>query len=152
MSSSDSEDETYETTPPELRDAAKEVARDVLPTKSRSKYEDAYKNFIEWQKINKAITSENCLLVYFKKLMERYKPSTVWSLYSMVKSSIKLNENIDISVDHKLSATLKNNAIRYECKKSKLFTGEQIKIFLNEAPDFVHLANKVNLIIINYIF
>ena len=58
---------------PEFRVLAENVAQDLLLSKSKKYYEAAYEKFVEWKK-NKAITSENCLLVYFTEMCKKFKP------------------------------------------------------------------------------
>lgn len=143
MASSESEEDVL-CTPPEMRVAAQASIENVLPDKSKKKYEKCYEEFVQWKLSKKAITSENCLLVYFQDVVDKYKPTTAWSMYSMLKCMIKIKENIDISKFHKLIAKLKKHAIGHESKKAKVFTAEEIHKYLFEAPDEIHLANKVS--------
>lgn len=71
------------------------------------------------EKNNKAITSENCLKVYFKELIEKYKPSTIWSIYSKLKSTIQIHEKISIKIYKELSALISQNSRGYKGKKRK---------------------------------
>lgn len=68
MSSNESDDEGR-CTPPEMRETTKQISKDLLPKKSKEVYEEAYRKFVVWKNENKAITSENCIKVYFKQLM-----------------------------------------------------------------------------------
>ena len=56
---------------PELRVLAENVTQDLLPSKSMF---IAYEKFVERKKNNKAITSGNCLLVYFNEMANKFKP------------------------------------------------------------------------------
>lgn len=143
MANSESEEEVI-CTPPEMRVAAQESLQNVLPDKSKKKYEKCYEEFVQWKLAKKAITSENCLLVFFQEIVDKYKPTTAWSIYSMLKSMIKIKEKIDISKFHSLIPKLKKHAVGHESKKAKVFTAEEIDKYLFEAPDEVHLANKVS--------
>lgn len=144
MSSDEANDEGNNCTPPEMRETAKEISKDLLPKQSKEVYEEAYRKFVEWKSANKAITSENCLKVYFKDLMEIYKPSTIWSIYSKLKSTIQIYEHIAIENFKELAALLSQNSRGYQGKKSKIFTTEQINTFLETAPDEIYLSYKVN--------
>lgn len=126
--------------PPEIREKAEEMRNNLLPKQSKDVYEDAYKKYAEWKSTNKAITSENCLKVYFNDLIKHYKPSTIWSIYSKLKSTIQIYENISIENYKELTALLSQNSRGYKSKKSKVFTSEQINSFLENAPDEIHLA------------
>jgi len=53
----------------------------LLPEKSKKLYEKAYKDFKDWcmeKKVDDTIT-ENLLLVYFTKKLNKLKGSTAWS-------------------------------------------------------------------------
>lgn len=64
----------------------------------------------------------------------------------MVKSTLQINENVDISTYKKLIAFLKRQNDYYEPKKSKVLTMENVLTFLNMAPDDTFLLVKVVLI------
>jgi hypothetical protein len=63
------------------------------------------------------------------------KSSTSWSRYSMLKASLVVNNNVDISKYCKLVAFLKRQSVGYKAKKSKIFSREQIFKFLSTAHD-----------------
>lgn len=73
------------------------------------------------------------------------KSSTLWGRYSMLKTMISLNENIEMKKFSKLISLLKTTKKGYQPKKVKVFTGQEIQQFLNEAPNIKYLAIKVNL-------
>lgn len=64
----------------------------------------------------------------------------------MLKSTIQINENMDISQYKKLLAFLKRQNDTYEAKKSQVLTMENVTMFLKEAPDDKFLLMKVVLI------
>lgn len=145
MSESENE-ESFQGTPPELLKAADDVRVESLPQKSRELYWSVYNTFIEWKaekKVNKI--SENILLAYFGELAKKYKSSTLWSKYSMLRSTIFIKHNLKIDEFQGLIAFLKQNSSGYEAKKSKVLSPEEIKKFMNEAPDDMYLATKVSL-------
>lgn len=78
---------------------------------------------------------------YFYVLSEQYSPSTLWARYSMLRSVLKVKHNIDIDRYHTLKSFLKTNG--FEPKKSKILKGEEIKNFLETAPDQTYLDVKV---------
>lgn len=137
-------DSEFSLTPPELVEAAKVASQKLLPAKSRKIYENAFSRFMEW-KMKKACSSlsETVLLAYFSELTQQQKPSTVWSNYSMIKSMLQSNNNVDISKYFKLITFLKQNGKGYTPKKSAIFTSTNISDFLNNAPDEVYLMAKV---------
>ncbi|XP_071573031.1 uncharacterized protein [Temnothorax nylanderi] len=87
--------------------------------------------------------SEHTLLAYFKELSKSQKPSTMWGIYSMLKATIKINNDIDIYKYNTLIAFLKRQAKGFQSKKSNILTPEQIKKFIDEAPDDTYLATKL---------
>lgn len=138
MSDSDSE---FEFTPPHI---AKNIVLNLLPEKSKEKYNKQYKIFCDWCETKKiAKFTENVLLVYFMEKSKTIKSSTLWSIYSMLKATIMVNKDIDISHFKKLIAFMKKNSVGYRAKKSKIFSRIQINEFLSEAPDERYLMMKV---------
>lgn len=132
-------------TPPEMRAMVETLNNELLPTKSRERYKQTYITFKQWQESKKLkIMTENILLAYFSEMSEKLSPPTLWSNYSMLKSTIATNDSIDISQYHKLTAYLKRLSEGYKGKKSKVLTSEQINQFLSEAPDEIYLAAKVS--------
>lgn len=133
-----------EDTPPHLRDKALNAAQNLLPKTSDKRYNLTFENFNKWREANKADKiSENVMLAYFNELSEKLKPSTIWSKYSMLKSTININCNIDIGTYKKLTAFVKRQSDGFKSKKSKVLSAENIDSFLKEAPDVTYLATKV---------
>ncbi|XP_058797985.1 shootin-1-like isoform X1 [Phymastichus coffea] len=140
MSSSDSEEEVP------FQPESQKDGKDSIPAKSKLKYEKAYETYVEWKKKIGVTTTENWLIEYFNRYMQKYKPPSVLAHYSMLKSLIKVHENINIGNYSILNAKLKTYATGYESKKSLVFTNDQLSKYLQEAPDRIHLANKVVMI------
>lgn len=148
----DSESEISEAgTPPSVIEAANSASNDILPDKSRERYEFVYKKFMDWRNGNQINSfSENVLLAYVGKLSKDLKPSTVWSMYSMLRSTINIKHNVDISQYAKLKAFLKRKSTGFKSKKAKVLTSQQIQTFIHDAPDVKFLFTKV--ILFNLIF
>lgn len=145
MSSSSSDNEIM-CTPPDIRDKAKIATHNLLPTKSRERYEHVYRKFMDW-KLEHHIKSfsENVMLAYFEELSTEMKPSSLWSIYSMLKSTININhEATDISKYPKLIALLKRKSDGFKSKKSATLSTNEINTFLQTAPDSSHLLTKVS--------
>lgn len=137
-------DETFSFTPPEILKAAEETSINLLPKKSRQKYEKVYKDFLNWRCAkNTSSFSENVLLAYFSELSNKFKCSSLWSIYSMLRSTINLHNGVKIEEYSKLRTFLKRKTEGHIAKKSKTFSSEQINIFINDAPDEIYLAIKV---------
>lgn len=119
-----------------------------LPNKSRKQYEKQYELFMDW-KMTKNITSfsEDVLLAYFNELSNKFKSTSLWVHYSMIKATLNIKNQIDISNYTELTAFLRNKSAGYETKKSKTFSSADIKKFINEAPDDVYFSTKVILFV-----
>ncbi|KAJ3642669.1 hypothetical protein Zmor_025430 [Zophobas morio] len=130
-------------------DEAKEACLDLFPEKSMKRYELTYKLFKEWcTDKGTTIVSESLLLAYFLEKSKKFKaPSSLWCEYSMLKSTLFINENVDISKYPKLRAFLKRKNDGYRPKKASVFTREEISLFLEGAPDDMYLLMKVVMII-----
>lgn len=138
-------DTELENTPPDISEKASEVCNSLLPKTSKEKYELAYKKFMDWRKNKNIICSfsENVLLVYFEELSKTLKSSTLWSQYSMLRSTLSVKNNINISKYEKLKAFLKRKSENYAPKQSKTFTCEEVQQFLECASDEKYLLAKV---------
>ncbi|KAG4075855.1 hypothetical protein HA402_003681 [Bradysia odoriphaga] len=67
--------------------------------------------------------------------------------YSMLKKTLRVKDNIDISTFNNLRELLKRKEDDYFAKKSKILTLEDIYRFIKQAPDEIYLVTKVALII-----
>ncbi|XP_051173727.1 putative uncharacterized protein DDB_G0282133 [Leptopilina boulardi] len=118
-----------------------------LPAKSKEKYEAVYQHFTAWQAAKKIKNlSENVVLSYFNELIGKVKPPTLWARYSMLKSTLKINNNIDIRSYTQLNALLRKESKGYKSEKPKILSSKEILEFLNNAPDHNYLATKVAII------
>ncbi|KAJ8913974.1 hypothetical protein NQ315_008966 [Exocentrus adspersus] len=63
--------------------------------------------------------------------------------YSMVKSMLMVNENIDMSKFSKAIAFLKKESVSHQSKQSKVLTREEVDRFMKEAPIETFLLIKV---------
>ena len=120
-------------TPPELKKIADEASLNLLPEKSRKKYLVVYEKFTNWRNERKAPTTENVLLAYFNELSTSFKPSSLWSVHSMLKSTLKINVKIDIPKFSKLLAYLKRINEGYTPTKAHILSDANIGIFLHPA-------------------
>lgn len=89
--------EDGENVPLDIVESAKLVVLDLLPDKSKERYEQEYDTFKKWMNKNHVRKiNEDAVLVYFFKLSKTLKPSTLWSKYSMVRSCVNIKDNTDI--------------------------------------------------------
>jgi integrase len=144
MVDSDSESDEMSNAPPDIAD---EKNLNLLPKKSGDLYKKQYSVFIQWCN-EKKITeyNENVLLAFFSQKAEKYKSSTLWSTFSMLKATLIAKNNINIGSYPKLMAYLKRQNVGYKAKKSNVFTKSEINTFLLQAPDDTYLMCKVCLI------
>lgn len=127
-------------------EAQKIVQIETLPKKSSERYMLVYKTYSIWKSENKSLLSdseENNLIVYFNDLKSKARPTTLWSIWSMLRKTLSTNDNINISNFFNLKCLLKNNAKGYKPKKASTLKWDQIMKFMTEAPDHVYLAAKV---------
>lgn len=138
-------DSEIECTPPELREAAISAGKNLLPEKSGFRYEKCFKEFKNWCDIkNVKNCTENVVLAYFNEKSQNRKPSTLWATYSMLRTTLDINDKVDISKYTKLIAFLKKKNVGYTPKKSSVFCRADIDKFINEAP-LEYLVEKVNI-------
>lgn len=72
----------------------------------------------------------------------KYKPSTLWTEYSMLRTTIQSKHNIDISYKE-LWAYLQTSSFGYLPQKLSVFELDEMRRFLSEADDKEFLAVKV---------
>lgn len=134
-----------EEVPEEILLAAENLKEDLLPEKSRKRYEKEYTLFCKWSKEKKNVNfeREEVFLAYFYELSKSYQPSTLWSRYSMLKTMLKLKKNVDIGMHFKLISFLKKKMVGFRPKKSKILTTSDMEKFIDSAPDDTYLLIKV---------
>lgn len=132
--------------PQEIAEASKRVEDNLLPKKSVSRYEKTYEQFMEkcLRKNVEKNFSETVLLAYFGEKSEKVQSSTMWSIYSMIKSTLLLKQNVDISKYCKLIAFLKRNNEGHQAKKSKVLSRKNVFDFFKNASDDEFLLIKVS--------
>lgn len=117
----------------------------LLPEKSKMRYNQMYDAFAKWcltKDIKK--TTENVMMAYFMERSEVLKsPASLWSEYSMLKLTISIQQNEDISKFKRLKAFLKRKNDGYQPRTSKIFKREEIEKFIAEAPDEIYLLMKI---------
>lgn len=127
-----------------LEEEGHAIAANLLPEKSRKRYECAHREFSRWFEQNKGKEiTENVLLVYFKEASKRLKVSTMWAIFSMLKSTLNLKNGTDIDKFTKVKTFLRLEGKGQKVKQSKIFTIEHIKQFLSLTDDYLYLVRKV---------
>lgn len=113
---------------------------------SREKYFRIYQNFKDWQlKYGVSKISSVLIMAYFHTLEEKkYKPTTLWALYSMLKATLRVKEDIDIGKYTQVIAFLKTKSSGFKSIKAEVFTEVGIKTFIDEAEGLHWLDVKVS--------
>lgn len=130
--------------PAEISEEFQNAMDEILPAKSRDRYLQAYDVFVKWQESHGVRSfSEKVVMAYLIVASRKYKPPTLWSIYSMLKKTFIVKQNIDMTKYCRLRAFLKNKSDGYESKKSNVFTPDEINKFFVEAPNSRYLGMKV---------
>jgi hypothetical protein len=140
-------DSETENLPLEIEEAAANVVSSLLPDKSQAKYEHFYKRFTDWctSKKIKNEAKEKVVLAFFEELSKKYKCSSLWAFYSMLRATISMKQNVDISKFNHLIAFLKKQSVGHRPQKSRVLTKEEVSKFLKEAGDKEFLLIKVKM-------
>lgn len=72
--------------------------------------------------------SSELIMAYFHVLHERkYKPTSLWAFHSMLKATLRANENVDIGKFCQVTAFLKTKSSGYKCVNAMVFKEAEIK-------------------------
>lgn len=138
------EDDSSQLTPPELVEKYKDALVELLPPKSKEKYDRVYKDFLAWRESYGGESfSERVVLAFLMEKKRNVAPSTLWAISSMLKATLLSYQNINIGNYPKIVPYLKRNSVGFQPKKAKVFTHEEVDKFLMEAPDDSFLMKKV---------
>ncbi|KAJ6639008.1 hypothetical protein Bhyg_11747, partial [Pseudolycoriella hygida] len=90
----------------------------------------------------------NVVLAYFQELdaKKNYKPTSLWAFYSMLKSTLRTFEDLDIGQYFQVKAFLKQKSSGFKSVRANVFTEEEIRKFVMEADDRQWLDVKVSCI------
>lgn len=140
-----SDDEEVNGTPSKVVSDVECSFDDLLSYMSRERYERTYREFQEWRKKNNTTSCcERTLLAYFSSVAKKCKPPSLWARYSMLAKTLKINDGISINKYLKLKAFLKKKSEGYIPTKPTLFSEQEMKKFIMEAPDSEWLVVKVS--------
>ncbi|KAG4076030.1 hypothetical protein HA402_014029 [Bradysia odoriphaga] len=143
MEQEDDDDIEHEI-PPELMEEYHRAMDQIVPTKSGNRYLQAYDVFRKWQEVHRTNSfDEKILLAYFGSAAKKYKPPTLWSMYSMLKKTLLCKHNVDLVKHCRLRAFLKMRSDGYQPKKANVFETEHLRKFFLEAPNDVYLQKKI---------
>jgi integrase len=120
----------------------------ILPTTSKEAYKKAYEKFQAWrQEVNlRGPTVEKEVFAYLHQKLESDKWSssgTLWCQFSMLKTMILSEEGLDMKnsgINTTIQTWLKHPSTRHKLKQAHMFTKEEVKHFIEHAPDsLIHL-------------
>ncbi|KAG4075798.1 hypothetical protein HA402_003624 [Bradysia odoriphaga] len=141
------EDDVEHEIPPELLAEFHQAMDQIIPAKSGNRYLQAYDVFRTWQELHRTDSfDEKILLAYFGEAAKKYKPPTLWSMYSMLKKTLLCKHDVDLVKYCRLRAFLKMKSDGYKATKANVFEPEDIQKFFTEAPKLVYLGMKVVMI------
>jgi hypothetical protein len=109
-------------------DKFKEV---LLPTKSKTTYTKYYADYLAWclrQEYDHR--TEDSASLYLQTESASKKATTLWSYYSGIKSLLLVRDRIDANSWRLPVAFLKRLGVQQTKKKAKVFTRENIRLFL----------------------
>ncbi|KAG4067645.1 hypothetical protein HA402_005417 [Bradysia odoriphaga] len=130
--------------PLELLQEYEKAMNSILPKRSTDRYMQAYDVFRNWQKSHRTKSFDKIIIMaYLSEASAKYKPTTLWSIYSMLKKTLLVKHNVDLKAYCRVRAFLKAYSDGYERKKSLVFTPEELRDFIVDAPDVSYLAAKV---------
>lgn len=141
---SDSESENI---PDEIRNLANVALEETFPEKSKAIYERTYEALQTWVTENKTkIINEILLLAYLKTLSSQYAPNTLWTKYSMIRTMVYNEKNLEIDKYEKLKAFIKRKNTGYVTMQAETFDTVDVNQFLSNAPDNDYLTAEVSLL------
>lgn len=107
---------------------------------------NVYNKFKNWQSgYGVVVISSNLIMAYFHTLDEKkYKPTSLWAYHSMLKATLRVNDDVDIGTFHQVTAFLKGKSAGYKSVKAKVFDEHGIKNFIDRAEDLAWLDVKVS--------
>jgi hypothetical protein len=74
---------------------AQEVIQRVLPEKSKEHYEKEFSGFNKWREQRQVgVISEEVMLSYSLNINKKYTASSMWSKYSILKTTITIHKKI----------------------------------------------------------
>lgn len=83
--------------PDEILALAEIGINNSVPKKSSGTYNKTYQNFIEWKEAKKVpIVNETVVLAYFVQLSKTKSPTTLYGIFSMLKSIFNQRHNVNL--------------------------------------------------------
>lgn len=89
--------------PSHIKEVAEKVIENLLPPKYNNRYYKEYEIFIKCEQ-NSVTVNNACFIRLLYRKIEDLKSSTMWSIFSMLKSTLNIRHNINIGTFSKLIA------------------------------------------------
>lgn len=120
----------------------------LVPQKTKHVYEKEYSCFQEWLTQHSVSSiNETVMMAYFQDLSESYSPNSLWTKFSMLRKELIVKKKIRSNEAFvQVQQFLKQTGRRYQPKKSKVLTRDQVLTFLKEAPTEEYLLEKAVLV------
>lgn len=120
-----------------MKRSSSEIIEEINSIESKKRYEDHWKNFIEYAEIGNNEPDEDNFIQYFDYLRntKNYAASTMWTNYSMINKMFQLKFGKKLQLYPRLKMQLKSYEKGYSRRKASIFTKEEIELFLTSAPD-----------------
>jgi integrase len=105
--------------------------------KSSATYDKWINNFQQWVSLNDKDFSASSVLYYLSELSERYAPTSLWTIYSILNKFMKVFYSIDLNQCFLLKDFLKNLDKTHCPKKSSVLSSNDIENFVNKTDESV---------------
>lgn len=116
-----------------------------VSNKTNEAYLRTYNNLEIWKKSNNMTGwSEDVLLMYFEDVKKLYSPITMNAIFTRLQLMMKKYHKINIDCYDKVMKFLKQNEQGYKAKKTSFFKANEIQKFIETAPDYIYLPQKVS--------
>jgi site-specific recombinase XerD len=111
---------------------------DVIPARSRDTYLKYFKRFQDWLAAHdgslQSVTG-SVLCAYFKAHEAKYKPSTMWTHFSAIKSVLVSEHNVSVTGVEAVTKFLKSKSAQQVKKRAPIFSQQDISLYLTSAPN-----------------
>ena len=95
-------------TPPEVEQIANAASLNLFPDKSKVLYQKTCDEFVAWCARKQVVKySESALLAYFSEISQKGLIASLWPKYSMLRSTLSIHHDLDISKFNKLIMFIK---------------------------------------------
>jgi len=124
--------------------SAEEIISTLNPNKTAKRYDDRWKQFCDYCKLDFRKPNEEDLIQFFDHLKNNLKmaASTIWSIYSMLNHKMQLLHGVKLQTYPRITMLLKSYEAGYTRKTAGQFSKEQFEEFIKNAPNtgkYIHI-------------